>query len=173
NSSPFYRDPEIYAYNHGTGSNPSLGYPSMIRMKNGNFLIVFSKQFHDTKANLLYTEDDLWTDPDDIPQKPKVVPSNFTQTSFRIDVTGYDDKQIENIRWLSHDLSEDSTFETFTTCKYRTYSYPAAEIRDIRMTALWSAFSGLKPLTTYWLRIKACNNKGCSGYSIVKVITSQ
>ncbi|MFI5186267.1 MAG: sialidase family protein [Chitinophagales bacterium] len=169
--SPFYRNPEIYAHNFGAGENPSLGYPSMIRMKDGNFLIIYSKQFNDYKANLLYTEDDLSGDPAGIPEKPVIVPSYITQDSFRVDITGYDDKQVENIRWLSEDMSEDSSFDTFTTCRYRTNSYPAVEMHDVRMTGFWNTYSWLKPQTTYWLRIKACNNKGCSDYSFVKVVT--
>lgn len=168
---PVYRNVEIYAHHLGEGSNPSLGYPAMIRMKDGNFLIVYSKEFNDYTANIFYTEDDLQSDEGNIPQKPKITVSKILEHSFRIDVTGYTDKQLENIRWLSEDLSEDSTFKTFTTCNHRTPSYPATQIRNIRMTGLWDSYSGLKGLTPFWLRIKACNYKGCSDYSIIRVTT--
>jgi hypothetical protein len=165
----FYRNPELYAHHLGEGTNPSLGYPAMIRMKDGNFLIVYSKEFNDYRANIVYTEDDLRTDAGDIPPKPKITVSDIREHSFRIDVTGYTDKQLENIRWLSEDLSEDSTFQTFTTCNSRSRSHPIIQIRDVRMTGLWDSYSGLKALTPLWLRIKACNYTGCSDYSIVQV----
>jgi hypothetical protein len=136
-----------------------------------NFLIVYSKEFNDYRANIVYTEDDLESGEGGIPQKPKIAVSNLQEHSFRIDVTGYTDKQLENIRWLSEDMSDDSTFQTFITCHHRRPSYPATQIRGIRMTGLWDSYSGLKALTRFWLRIKACNNKGCSDYSVIQVTT--
>ncbi len=167
----YYRDAEIYAHHLGQGTNPSLGYPAMIRMRDGNFLIVYSKEFNDYRANIVYTEDDLESGEGGIPQKPKITVSNLQEHSFRIDVTGYTDKQLENIRWLSEDMSEDSTFQTFITCNHWKPSYPATRIRGIRMTGLWDSYSGLKGLTRFWLRIKACNNEGCSDYSVIQVTT--
>ena len=83
NELPFYRNAEIYAHHLGEGSNPSLGYPSMIRMKHGNFLVIYSKELNDYRANIVYTEDDLQSDPGDIPEKPTIVRIPDPRTFFQ------------------------------------------------------------------------------------------
>lgn len=173
-STPTYNGPEIYAHNLGSGGNASLGYPSMIKIADGDFLTIYAKQFNNNRANLLWTRDNLITDPDGTPLAPPSISTSFiTATSFRIDIDDYTDVQIANIRYLQQDLSTDPDFGSFVTAEYRVHSgaYPAVPIHDIRMTGLWDKFATLTTGTTYYYRIRACNNVGCSVYTTINVTT--
>lgn len=164
--------PEIYSFNLGTGGNPSLGYGSQLKLANGYFLMIYSKQFNNNRANIQWTIDNLVTDPGGIPVAPTIPTSSITTTSFRIDVTGYTNHQWENVRYMSMDLSTHADFSDFVTCKYRAVSaFPAVEIHDIRVTGPFVIFNVLTTGTTYYLRLKACNNAGCSAYTTINVTT--
>jgi hypothetical protein len=170
---PTYVTPEIYSRNLGIGGNPSLGYPAIRKLPDGKYLNVFAKQYNDNRANLQYTIDDLVTDPAGVPATPSTITTSFiTSTSFRFDITNYTDKQVENIRYLQMDLSTDAGFSTFVTAKYRsTSAFAASTIQNIRLVGLWTTFNSLTTGTTYYLRIKACNNTDCSAYKIINMTT--
>ena len=168
-----YNEPEIYAHHLGVGGNASLGYPQMVKMADGNFLVTYSKQFSDNRANLFWTRDNLVTDPSGVPPEPTLSTSLITSTSFRVDITKYTDKQLENIRYFQQDISTSPDFSDFVTCNYRgtTRAYPAVEMHDIRMVGMWDIYHELTTATTYYLRIRACNNTGCSDYTTIAVTT--
>ncbi len=172
NSTPVYNDQEVFSHHLGTGGNPSLGYVSELKLSNGYYLIVYSKQFNNNRANIQWTTTDLVSDPAGIPAAPTIATSGISTTSFRIDVTGYSDENWENVRYLSQDISTDAGFSTFVTAKYRnTSAFPAVPIQDIRVTGYYDIFNSLTTGTTYYYRIKACNNIGCSAYTTTSVTT--
>lgn len=168
NATPVYNDQEMYCYHRGTGGNPSLGYGSQIKMSNGKYFMIFSKEYTTSKANLQWTIDDLVSD-SVAPIAPVIAVSGITASSFRIDITNYGDWQ--NVRYCTIDLSTAADFSTFVTCKYRSISaYPAVKIQNIRMTGYWVTFNGLATGTTYYLRVTAYNNAGNS-QPVVTVVT--
>jgi hypothetical protein len=176
NATPVYNDPEIYAYHRGTGGNPSLGYGSEVKLSKGTYagkyLTVYSKEYNNNRANIQWTMDDLTTDPAGVPAAPTLATSSITTTSFRVDITGYSDEDWTNVRYCLMDLSTDAGFSTFVTAKYRnTSAFPAVSINNLRMTGYFDIYSTLTTGTTYYLRIKACNNAGCSSYTTVNVTT--
>jgi hypothetical protein len=61
-STPVYNEQEVYCYHRGTGGNPSLGYGSQIKLSNGLYFMIFSKEYTGTRANLQWTIDDLVSD---------------------------------------------------------------------------------------------------------------
>jgi hypothetical protein len=168
-STPIYNSPEIYCYHRGTGGNPSLGYGYEEELSSGKLFMIFSKEFTNTRANLMWTIDDLISD-SAIPDVPLLTISGITATSFRFDITNYGDWQ--NVRYCSMDLSTMSDFSGFVTCKYRAISaFPSVSINNIRVTGYWDTFNGLTTGTTYYLRIKGVNNLGESDYTIKTVTT--
>jgi hypothetical protein len=168
-STPVYNQQEIYCYHRGTGGNPSLGYGVELEMTNGKRFMIFSKEFTTTRANFLWTIDDLESDAS-IPDVPILNISGISSTSFRFDITNYGDFQ--NVRFLSMDLSTSADFSSFVTCKYRAISaFPAVPINNIKVVGYWDTFNGLLPGTTYFLRIKGCNNFGSSDY-MIKIVTT-
>lgn len=169
-STPTYTQPEVYAYHRGTGTNPSLGYPKMLRMENGKYLITFAKEYNSTRANLLYTRDDLVTDPNGVPAAPVIPTSSITSSGFRYDIT-VTDKDVENIRYWKMDLSTDPAFGSFVTAKYLASALPAAVIHNTQVTGKFVIFSTLTTATTYYCRVSACNNAGCSPYTTAIVTT--
>jgi len=172
NATPVYNDPEIYSYHRGTGGNPSLGYISQLKLSTGKYLMIYSKEYNYNRANIQWTMDDLVTDPGGVPAQPIIETSGVSTTTFRIDITGYSDKDWENVRYLLQDMSTHSDFRDFVTCKYRNMSvYPSVEMQNVRMTGYFDTYTSLTPGTTYYLRIKACNNTGCSAYATVTVTT--
>jgi len=172
NATPVYNDPEIYSYHRGTGGNPSLGYISQLKLSTGRYLMIYSKEYDYNRANIQWTVDDLLTDPGGVPAPPAIETSGIGTTTFRIDITGYSDKDWENVRYLLQDISVHSDFRDFVTCKYRNITvYPSVEMHDIRMTGYFDTYSSLMSGTTYYLRIKACNNAGCSAYTTIVATT--
>lgn len=168
---PVYNSPEIYAYHLGTGGNPSLGYGQLIKLNDGRFFTVFSKQYTNTKANLQWTFDNLETDPDGLPAAPpKLDTVSLSLTSFRINVNGYTDREISNIRYLNVDVSLDSTFSSFVTLKYQnpTTTIPAMQMHNIRMIGKWCTFNLATHGNEYWVRAQAVNNAGRSSWTIQK-----
>lgn len=171
-STPVYNAPEVYMYHRGTGGNPSLGYGCQLKLSNGKYFMIFSKEYTTARANFQWTMDDLLTDPDPgvIPPTPELVISAITATSFRFDITNYGDWQ--NVRYCLMDLSTSPDFSTFVTCKYRSVSaYPAVPINGIRVIGYWDTFNGLLTGTTYYLRISGVNNVGPSAPKIMTVTT--
>ncbi len=169
NTTPSYNPQEIYSYHRGTGTNPSLGYGSQIKLSDGRFLMIYSKEYTNARANLQWTIDDLVSDPS-IPDAPVLTISGITATSFRFDITNYGDFQ--NVRYCLMDLSTTADFSSFVTCKYRTVSaYPAVMINNVRVVGYWDIFSGLTSATTYYFRIKGVNNLGESVYTTKQVTT--
>jgi hypothetical protein len=169
NTTPFYNAQEVYCYHRGTGGNPSLGYGSQLKLSNGKYFMIYSKEYTNSRANLQWTIDDLVSD-STIPDVPQFNISAITATSFRFDITNYSDWQ--NVRYCLMDLSTDPNFISFVTCKYRSIStYPAVPINNIRVVGYWDTFNGLITGTTYYLRIKGCNNIGCTDY-MNKTITT-
>ncbi len=168
-STPIYNPQEIYSYHRGTGGNPSLGYGSQLKLSNGKYFMIYSKEYTNTRANLQWTIDDLVSDAV-VPDAPVLAISGITATAFRFDITNYGDWQ--NVRYCSMDLSTSADFSTFVTAKYRSISaYPAVLINNIRVVGYWDTFNGLTTATTYNLRIKAVNNLGESVYTIKQVTT--
>lgn len=171
-SVPVYNSPEVYIHHRGTGGNPSLGYPDSRKMSNGKYLNVYARQTNDNHTNLYYTRDDQVTDPGSTPAAPSLSTSAITSTSFRVDITGLTDKQIENIRYWQMDLSTDPAFGSFVTARYRNVgTFTPSVIQNIRMVGLYDIFNTLTTATTYYLRIRACNNVGCSAYTTTNITT--
>lgn len=175
---PVYNDPEIYSHHLGTGGNPSLGYGAQLKIHHvnpridGKYFMIYSKEYNNVRANLQWTMDDLVTDPGGIPSAPTISTSNIGTTTFRITETGYSDSDLENVRYMQFDVSTHADFSDFVTAKYRSVSaFPAVELHDIRMTGLFCIFNVLTTGTTYYCRVKACNNVGCSAYTTVIVTT--
>lgn len=171
-----YQDPEMWSYNNGTGGNPSLGYGAMRRIGNNGYLILYGYEADNTHTYLRYSRTDLVTDTDGIPIAPPVIDTTVqapTTTFFRVDIQGYTQQQLENIRYFSIDVSTSADFSSFSTLKYKapTTAYPAVPIHDIRMLGLASLFNVATTGTRYYVRIKACNNAGCSDYTMVTVTT--
>lgn len=172
NATPVYNDQEIFSHHIGTGGNPSLGYVSQLKLSNGYYLIAYSKEFNNNRANIQWTTTDLVTDPAGVPIAPTITASGITSTAFREDITGYSDLNWQSVRYLSMDLSTDVNFSTFVTAKYRsTSAFPAVSIHNIRVTGYFIPFTSLITGTTYYFRIKACNNAGCSPYTTTIVTT--
>ncbi len=168
-STPVYNPQEIYSYHRGTGGNPSVGYGSQLKLSNGKFFMIYSKEYTSTRSNLQWTIDDLVSDVE-APIVPVLTISAITATAFRFDITNYVDWQ--NVRYCLMDLSTVEDFSTFVTCKYRSISaYPAVVINNITVVGYWDTFNGLVTGTTYYLRIKAVNNAGESIYTIKTVTT--
>jgi hypothetical protein len=167
-----YNDQEVFSHHLGTGGNPSLGYVSELKLTNGDYLIVYSKEYNNNRANMQWTTTDLVTDPNGIPAAPVIVTSGITTTSFRYDITSTD-ATWQNVRYLSQDLSTDPAFGSFVTAQYRaTGAFPTPSvIHDIRVTGYFDIFNSLVTGTTYYLRIKACNDAGCSAYTTTSVTT--
>lgn len=173
-ANPVYNNPEIYSHHLGTGGNPSLGYPTIHRLPNGHVVTIYAKQLTDLDANIMWTRDDFLTDPDGtIPPPPPSLGSNsITSTTFQVTIDGYTDKQLENIRYMQMDISTSPTFASFVTAKYRNVgTFPASVIQNIRVLGLFDNISVLTTATTYYIRIKACNNLGCSAYTTINVTT--
>lgn len=173
---PVYNEQEMYAHHLGTGTNPSLGYPSELKLSTGLYLIIFTKQLNNNRANIQWAIDDLVTDPNGIPPAPTIASTSITTESFRINVTGYTDKQIENIRYFSQDISTAVDFSSFVTCTYQNpaSNFPIGQstlMQNVRMTGLFDFYHELTTGTTYYYRIKACNNVGCSAYT-TKIVTT-
>jgi hypothetical protein len=167
-----YNNQEIFSHHLGTGGNPSLGYVSELKLTNGYYLIVYSKEYNNNRANIQWTTTDLTTDPAGIPAAPTLSVSGITSTAFREDITGYSDINWQNVRYLSMDLSTHADFSDFVTCKYRSPSvFPAVPIQGIRVTGYYMPFTVLTTGTTYYFRIKACNDAGCSAYTTTSVTT--
>lgn len=171
---PVYNAQEMYYYHLGTGGNPSLGYGQQIKLKDGRYFMIFSKEYTLSKANLLWTFDNLETDPDGLPAAPpKLDTISLSTSSFRININGYTDQQISNIRYFNFDISTDSAFSSFVTLKYQNPSsvVPAMQMRNIRMVAKWCIFNVATHGTTYWVRAQAVNNAGRSSWTIQKAKT--
>lgn len=169
-----YNESEIYAYHKGTGGNPSLGYGSGLKLRNSNlYLTIYFKEYTTTRANIQWTIDDLTTDPNGVPSAPTFVTSGITTTSFKVDsLFGFNDTVFQNVRYFLIDLSTQANFSSFVTAKYRAVSaYSASVIHDTRALAGFVLFNSLTTGTTYYFRIKACNNAGCSAYTTTSVTT--
>lgn len=174
-SPPELNDVEYYYYiDHGT-FNPSLGYPSLISF-NSNFLFIACVENSTTDANLVYTMDDLTTDPAGVPVAPPTITESFVSGStFRLEISGYTDAQLQNIRYWLIDVSTNSGFSSFITASYNGTSagldHVGATMQNKRMP-LWILLNGLTGGTTYYVRIKAVNNAGSSSYTNKTITTS-
>jgi hypothetical protein len=173
NATPVYNDNEIYSYHRGTGTNPSLGYGSELKLSNGYFLTIYQKEFTNSRANIQWTVDDLATDPSGVPAVPTFVTRGITTTSFTIDsLNSLDNTILQNVRYFQIDLSTHADFSDFVTAKYRAISaYSASVIHDTKIPGYFVLFNSLTTGTTYYFRIKACNNAGCSAYTTTNVTT--
>jgi hypothetical protein len=168
-----YQTPEMFSYNNGAGGNPSLGYGAM-RMVNGNqYVLIYAFEESNAVAHLMYTRTDLVTDPNGVPiPPPSVDTTSISTTSFRFDINGYTQAQLDNIRYFSFDISTVSDFSSFASLKYQTPTLaPASTMQNIRQLAQWDVFNSAITATRYWIRVKACNNAGCSAYSTASVTT--
>lgn len=173
NVTPVYNNNEIYSYHRGIGGNPSLGYGWEIKLSNGLYLMGYYKEYTTAKANIQWTVDDLITDPNGTPVVPTFVTSGITTTSFKIDsLNSLNDTILQNIRYYQIDLSTHADFSDFVTAKYRAISaFPVSVIHDTRITGGFVLFNSLVTGTSYYFRIKACNNAGCSAYTTVNINT--
>lgn len=168
--------PELYFYNRSEdagAANSSLNYVSTFPIVGDSvFLTTWYHEKSLDTAFAYYTRDNFKTDPSGIPVAPTITVSGITTTSFRIDLTGYTQAQKNNIRYLRFDLSTDPAFGSFVTAKYQTpTSTSAVLLQNIYMNAYWDIFNSLTTGTTYYLRIKACNNAGCSSYTTQTITT--
>lgn len=175
-SFPVYASPKLYYYNQSEdhlAANTSLGYPSMINIIGDSvFLLVWSHETTSTMANAVYSRDNFATNTTIPASPPTITPSFITATTFRIDIDGYTQSQLNNIDYLQFDLSTNPAFGSFVTAKYRNVSaFPAVSLHDIYMNAIWDNFSELTTGTTYYIRIKACNSLGCSSYTTQTITT--
>lgn len=97
-----------------------------------------------------------------------------TANAFQVDITGYTEAEIANIKWFIWDVSTDPDFSpgTFIT-KSVEWAQPAVLIQDLRIPSLSIAItSGLTTSTTYYIRAKAVNHQGESSYTSTSVTTS-
>jgi hypothetical protein len=167
-----YTQSEIYSFHKGTGGNPSLGYGSQLKLSTGLYLMLYFKEYTTAKANPQWTVDDLVTDPAGIPPAPTFTTGSITSTTFNVTITGQTDTTWQNIRYFSIDLSTHADFSDFVTAKYRaTSAFSASVIQNTIALAGFVNFSALTTGTTYYFRIKACNNAGCSAYTTTSVST--
>ncbi len=172
-----YKDPELWAWNSGGGGNPSLGYGAMEQIPNSNiYVLIYAYEIDNSNSRLMYSRTDLTTDPDGIPIAPPSIDTTVTlptTTTFRIDIEGYTQKQLDNVRYWVQDVSTSPTFSTFSTLKYfaAATAQPTFLMHDIRTFGLFTIYSSATTGTRYWVRVKACNNAGCSAYTTVSAIT--
>lgn len=168
-----FNEPELYHYtfNGESSGNPSLGYPSIRKMFSGGYLIVFAKEVSSNDADLWYSRDDLNTDPNGVPIAIPSTAVGSNSNSAYVGMGGYTLAQMDNIRYFEVDVSTASDFSTFATVKYRHPSLEATLMHDARLTGLTLNLEGLPSATTYYIRIRACNNAGKSGY-IQKTVTT-
>lgn len=174
---PVFNPMELYWHtDHGSGGNPSLGYPTCTYFDNGKFISIIAQENNHYDADLFYTMDDLTTDAS-LPVAPPTVAASFiTSTTFRLDISGYTDAQLQNIRYFSIDVSTSPSFASFITANYNgnssTVDHVGATMQNARMTALYISLNALTTATTYYIRIKAVNNNGSSSYTTINVTTS-
>jgi hypothetical protein len=176
NTYPIFNPAEVYALNKGgTGGNPTLGYGQELVLEDTRFLLMWSKEYSTTKANLQWTFDNLTYDNipgSSLPVTPIKV-SGITTTSFRIDIQ-YSDTAWQKVHWCTMDLSTDSTFSSFTTCKYRAVSaFPTpTPIQNTWVNGPFVIFNVLNSNTTYYLRTIAHNYNGQSSPTVTIVKTN-
>jgi hypothetical protein len=127
-------------------------------------------------SNLLYTRSDLTTDPLGVPGVIPAIDTTVTlptTTSFRIDINGYTQAELDNIRYFAFDVSTDSTFSNFVTLKYfaPTTAEKAKVMHNIRMLGRFCIFNVATPGTRYWVKVWSHNNAGDSPVKIVSITT--
>ena len=164
---------ECYFYNKTTSpSNPALGYPTMLKLDGSHFLMLWSRETDIPVANVWYTLDDLVTD-NGLPAAPPAIAASFiTSSGFRLDMTGYTQAQLNNIRYWQFDLSTAADFSSYVTANYNSPLVTGAVLHNIRMPALWIQPSGVETVTTYYARIRAVNNNGSSSYTAKTITTT-
>lgn len=176
---------ELYAWDRIggllTADNFKLGYPSIMEIEDGKYIIMFAKQELTNKANIYYTLDDFTTD-DGLPITPPAldVYSVITDTTALVytrmddEEGGYTLEQLENIRWTEWDLSTDN-FSTFVTARVKgvagaSYSF-SGEIHEFRLTGTQLNLYELTPATTYQIRCRAVNLNGTSNWTETEFTT--
>lgn len=169
-----FNSPQLYYYNYSPNANSSLNYAAIMPIIGDSvYLVTWGHEDASDTAHMLYSRDNLKTDPNGLPIAPPTIStSDITSTAFRFEITGYTQSQIDNIRTFEFDISTSSNFSSYVTAKYfLPGATSSVSLHDIRMHSLWDNISALTTGTTYYLRIRACNNAGKSSYTQINVTT--
>jgi hypothetical protein len=138
---------------------------------------VICREEGSTNADLYYTLTDFVTDPAGVPvAPPTIAESSVNSTSFRLDINGYTDAQLQNIRYFQIDVSTDPGFSTFITASYNATTVNinkvGATMQNVLMHSRWIILNELNGgSTNYYIRIRAVNNAGASSYTTKTVAT--
>lgn len=163
--------PQIYFPNLSENwavANSSLGYPSFCWILGDSVALpVWSHERTNGKANLWSTRDNFTSDMNGIPVAPPTITASAQDADgFRLEISGYDSSDLYNVRYFELDISTVADFATFATGKYTTPSVQdASSLQGVRMYSSWDNINALSTATTYYYRIRACNNTGCSSYT--------
>jgi len=172
-----YNNSEMYFYNQSENhltANSSLGYTSMINIAGDSvFLLCWTHETNAHRANIMFSRDNFQTRHSAPDAPPSFAPSSIGSTGFYLAVTGYTTAQLNNISYFMYDVSTSPTFSSFVTCYNRLPGWsPTAVMHDVYWNGLWNNFNGMTASTAYYVRMKACNNAGCSAYTSVTVTTT-
>lgn len=169
NDTQIFNRPEIffYTFNGEINGNPSLGYPCVTPIGNGKYFVSLCTEVNGNDANRYYTITDLQTD-NGLPAAPPVITTAFhTATSFRLFIDNYTDAQLQNIRGFEIDLSTQANFSTYVMARIEVVQNGGQlqVFQDVWMWSRWITPNSLITATTYYYRIRACNNNGKSGFT--------
>jgi hypothetical protein len=111
-----------------------------------------------------------------VPAAPPALTLNaptLTASAFKIEITGYTQAQIQNIKQWVWDISTDAGFApgTFATLSIE-WVQPAVLVKDIAMPSMRIWPQTATASTTYYIRAKAVNNTGESAYTSTSVTTT-
>jgi hypothetical protein len=177
-----FNKPELYYFNRvgalTIGDNYKLGYTSLLEISPQKYFFAFARQETLSKANIWATLHDIDIDPDGIPVAPTLIKTAITSTSILVYVAVNSDSgaltqsQLANIRWFEVSVSQQSDFSTFETVRFQTAANPTT-VAENYIFGITSQFNilGLTSATTYYVRVRAKNNAGYSGYTITSFTT--
>jgi len=167
--------PILFYYNQSEdhlSANTSLGYANSIRLLKSDMsfdsvlLITWFHEINSHRANVMWSRNGFLADPGGIPNVPVLSTSFATTTSFRFDVTNFSVSDWNNVRLIQMDLSTDPAFGSFVTAKWGPPSIsPDVLIHNIFVHSNWVVYNDLVTATDYYVRVRACNNVGCSAFS--------
>lgn len=110
-----------------------------------------------------------------MPTQPPALTSNpsyLTSSAARVEITGYTEAQMNNIKYYVWDISTSPTFApgSFVTVSIE-WVLPAVLVKDQRIPGIAIAPQSLTSGTTYYFRVKAVNNAGESAYTSTSITT--
>jgi hypothetical protein len=113
------------------------------------------------------------TGPPAAPPALTLVAPTLTANAFKVEITGYTQAQIQNIKQWVWDISTDAGFApgTFATLSIE-WVQPAVLVKDIVMPSMRIWPQTATANTTYYIRAKAVNNSGQSIYTTISVTTT-